>query len=251
MIIDFHTHIFPDKIAGKTLDVLKAGVLKYEKTVAKSHYDGTKSGLISSMEKNGVDISVALPIATKPSQTESINTFASAVSDKKIVSFASLHPENEDTDKILQNIKQSGFIGIKLHPEFQSAFVDSPEIIKILKKAEELELYTVFHAGCDIGLPPPVHSTPAHFKNALEYVSGKFIIASTADRSRKDLIKDYIPSEQAKRIIKAHGSKKILFGSDAPWESPKETLSFLLSLDLDQMCIDDITYKNAQKILNC
>lgn len=266
MLIDFHTHIFPDKIAGRTLEILKAGVLKCEKTVAESHYDGTMSGLISSMTKNGVDISVALPIATKPSQTESINTFASAVSDEKIVSFASLHPENEDTNRILQKIKQSGFKGIKLHPEFQSAFVDSPEIIKILKKAEELELYTVFHAGCDIGLPPPVHSTPLHFKNALEYVSGKFIIAAHLggwrmwDDVEKYLvgtpiifdtafIKDYISSEQAKRIITTHGSKKILFGSDAPWENPKETLSFLLSLNLDQTYLDDITYKNAQKIL--
>lgn len=105
MLIDFHTHIFPDKIAARTLDDLKSGVLKYEKTTAKSHYDGTKSGLISSMTENGVDISIALPIATKPSQTESINTFASAVSDEKVVSFASLHPENEDTDGILQKNK--------------------------------------------------------------------------------------------------------------------------------------------------
>ena len=267
MIIDFHTHIFPDKIAGKTLEVLKAGVLKYEKTVAQSHYDGTKSGLVSTMESNGVDISVALPIATKPSQTESINTFASAVSDEKIVSFASLHPQNEDTDKILQKIKESGFKGIKLHPEFQSVFVDSPEIIKILIKAEELELYTVFHAGCDIGLPPPVHSTPIRFKNALEYVSGKYIIAAHLggwrmwDDVEKYLvgtpiifdtafIKDFISSEQAKRIIETHGSKKIIFGSDAPWENPKDTLSFLHSLNLDQSCLDDITYKNAQRILN-
>lgn len=266
MLIDFHTHIFPDKIAGKTLEVLKAGILKYEHTSAEACYDGTKEGLLSLMAQNGVDISVTLPIATKPAQTDSINEFALSVSGEKIISFASLHPENEDIDKILENIKKSGFFGIKLHPEFQLSYVDSPETLKILKKAEELRLYTVFHAGCDIGLPPPVHSTPKHFKNAMEYVSGKYIIAAHLggwrmwDDVEKHLvgtpinfdtafIKDYVSPAQAKRIIKNHGSEKILFGSDAPWENPADTLNFLLSLGLTWQDLDNITYKNAQKIL--
>ncbi len=267
MLIDFHTHIFPDKIAERTLEVLKAGVLKCEHKNAVSYYDGTKSGLLSLMSESGVDISIALPIATKPTQTESINTFAASATDNKIISFASLHPGNEDTDKILENIKKAGFKGIKLHPEFQGYFVDSPEIIKILKKAESLGLYTVFHAGQDIGLPPPVHSTPQHFKNAMEYVSGKFIIAAHLggwrmwDDVEKHLlgtpinfdtafIKDYISPSQAKRIIKGHGSEKILFGSDGPWENPKDTLDFIFSLSLEQEEIENITYKNAKKALN-
>lgn len=266
MLIDFHTHIFPDKIAGKTLDVLKAGILKYEHIEGVSYYDGTKDGLLKSMEKCKVDISVALPIATKPTQTESINSFAKDATCPKIISFASLHPENEDTDKILENIKEAGFRGIKLHPEFQGCFVDSRECIKILQKAEELQLYTIFHAGCDIGLPPPVHSTPNHFKNALEYVSGKYIIAAHLggwrmwDDVEKYLvgtevlfdtafIKDYISPNQAKRIIKNHGSEKILFGSDAPWEMPDDTLKFLTSLGLENNELDNITHKNALKIL--
>ncbi len=266
MLIDFHTHIFPDKIAARTLEVLKAGIKEYENLDAESFFDGTKSGLLSFMGENSVDISVALPIATKPTQTESINTFAALVSDKKIVSFASLHPENENTDVILESIKRVGFLGIKLHPEFQRSFVDSGEIIKILKKAEELRLYTVFHAGQDIGLPPPVHSTPLHLRNALEYVSGKYIIAAHLggwrmwDDVEKYLvgtpinfdtafIKDHISPTQAKRIIQAHGSEKILFGSDAPWEKPKDTLNFLVSLNLEESEIENIKFKNAQKIL--
>lgn len=266
MLIDFHSHIFPDKIAERTLDVLKAGVLKCEHVEAVSHFDGTKAGLLDAMSNCGVDISVALPIATKPTQTESINTFAKGVTDTKIISFASLHPDNEDVCRILENIKEAGFCGIKLHPEFQSFYVDSPECINILKKAEELELYTVFHAGSDIGLPPPVHSTPLHFKNALDYVSGKYIIAAHLGGWRMwddvekymvgteilfdtAFIKDYICPQQAKRIIKNHGSEKVLFGSDNPWENPADTFNFLKSLDLSTQELDNITYKNALKIL--
>lgn len=266
MLIDFHTHIFPDRIAEKTLNVLKAGSLKYEKKEARSYYDGTKAGLSAVMADSGVTTSIALPIATKPTQTDSINAFAASVTDNNIISFATLHPQNEDTDKILDNIKEAGFKGIKLHPEFQQTFVDSPEMIKILKKAEELELLTVFHAGHDIGLPPPVHSMPVRFKNAMEYVSGKYIIAAHLggwrawDDVEKYLvgtpiyldtafIKDYILPEQAKRIIKNHSSEKILFGSDAPWENPKDTLNFIKSLGLNQDELENITYKNAIKIL--
>ena len=267
MLIDFHTHIFPEKIANKTLGVLKAGALQYEKKEIKSYFDGTISGLLSSMTENNVDISVALPIATKPSQTESINSYAISVTGSKIVSFASLHPLNDNIDEILENIKAAGFSGIKLHPEFQKFYVDDKESIKILKKAEELELYTVFHTGCDIGLPPPVHSAPEHLKNVLDYVSGKYIIAAHLggwrmwDDVEKYLvgtnilfdtafIADYIPHKQCIRIIKNHGSDKVLFGSDNPWEAPKRTIEFLMSLNLSQNDIENITYRNALKILN-
>ena len=267
MLIDFHTHIFPDKIATKTLEVLKSGIKEYECLDAESFFDGTKSGLLSFMEENGVDISVVLPIATKPTQTESINAFALSASDKKIVSFASLHPDNENTDEILESIKQSGFIGIKLHPEFQRSFVDSDEIIRILKKAEELQLYTVFHAGQDIGLPPPVHSTPLHFKNALGYVSGKYIIAAHLggwrmwDDVEKHLvgtpiifdtafIKDHISPVQAKRIIKSHGSEKILFGSDAPWNAPWQDIELVKCFGLSEEDEKAVLGENARKLLD-
>ena len=267
MLIDFHSHIFPEKIADRTLEILKSGSQKISNIQSISYFDGTKDGLKLMMENCGVDISITLPIATKPAQTESINTFAKDVTDSKIISFASLHPDNEDVCSILENIKEAGFYGIKLHPEFQSFYVDSPECIKILKKAEELELYTVFHAGCDIGLPPPVHSTPMHFRNALDYVSGKYIIAAHLggwrmwDQVEKYIagtnmyfdtafIKDYISPEQALRIIRTHNSEKILFGSDNPWENPKDTLNFLNSLGLSRKELDNITYKNALKILN-
>ncbi len=267
MLIDFHTHIFPEKIADKTLEVLKSGALKYEHKETTSYFDGTKAGLLSSMEENDVDISVALPIATKPSQTESINAYASTITDSKIVSFATLHPLNDDTDKILENIKESGFCGIKLHPEFQGCYVDSPECIKILKKAESLGLYTVFHTGKDIGLPPPVHSSPERMKNVLNYVSGKYIICAHLGGWRMwdevecylvgtDVFLDtaflvgHIDPAQYIRIIKNHGSEKILFASDNPWEQPKATLEFLKSLNLDKDELENITYKNALKILN-
>ena len=55
MIIDFHTHCFPEKIAEKAIEKLSyvSGGLEY-------HTNGTVEGLKKSMQDGGVDISVVL-----------------------------------------------------------------------------------------------------------------------------------------------------------------------------------------------
>ena len=56
MIIDFHTHIFPDKIAAKSIENLEKA------SGIKAATDGTLQGLLDSMDKNNVDISVIMPV---------------------------------------------------------------------------------------------------------------------------------------------------------------------------------------------
>ena len=55
MIVDFHTHTYPDKIASKTLELLVS------RSKTKPASDGTLAGLQHSMAQSGVDISVVLP----------------------------------------------------------------------------------------------------------------------------------------------------------------------------------------------
>ena len=64
MIIDFHTHTFPDTISEKALHKLSMASATLPFT------DGTLGGLLSSMEKAGVDKSVTLPVMTSPGQVE-------------------------------------------------------------------------------------------------------------------------------------------------------------------------------------
>ena len=84
MIIDFHTHIFPDEIAPKTIPALEkvSGI--------KAATDGTLTGLLQSMEQTGVDISVIMPVVTKPAQFDKINAFAAKVNETyagRLISF--------------------------------------------------------------------------------------------------------------------------------------------------------------------
>ena len=121
MIIDFHTHIFPDKIAVKTIEHLeKVGGVK-------AATDGTLKGLLTSMEQCGVDLSVILPVATKPTQFENIQSFAKSVNEQyagRLISFGGIHPDCEDYKKELDTIKAMGLIGIKLHPDYQGVMID-------------------------------------------------------------------------------------------------------------------------------
>ncbi len=266
MIVDFHTHIFPDKMAAKTIKIL-------EKNVAelgggwKAQIPATVEALLESMKKNGIDYSVVLPIATNVHQSATINAFAQKVNSiEGLFSFGSLHPMQNDWESVLYDIKEKGLRGIKLHPEYQDFFIDSRESIRILKKCEELDLVTVLHAGHDIGTKPPRHCMPERLKKILEYVKGDKIIAGhfggfgAWDEVEKYLVGtplyfdtaytvDFIDREQFFRIIKTHGSKKIIHATDSPWEKQGHAVEFINSSELADDEKDDIFYKNAKKLL--
>lgn len=269
MLIDFHMHAFPDAIAEHAIESLKQGVRNKRGDETEAYTDGTLAGLEKSLEENGVDFGVILPVATKPSQTDSINRFARNARNEHFVSFAGAFPGQDCVDEILTQVKSDGFIGVKIHPEFQRVRVDSPESIYFFKKCEELGLYVTLHAGEDIGVDLPVMSAPKNMKNVLEHVKGDKIIAAhmgglnlwdeveaylvgTPIMFDTAFVADFISPEQYFRIIRNHGSGKILFGSDIPWEKPQKTLAALknlISLGLTEDELEDITYGNAQRIL--
>jgi hypothetical protein len=268
MLIDFHTHQFPDGMAQRTIEGLKKGIKKCQGMDYTERSNGTLTGLVELMDRTGVDISVVLPVATKVTQAATINRLALELnrSQNRVISFGALHPLQEDWEDTLLWLAENGFKGIKLHPEFQKVHVDGPETIRILKKCEELGLYCVFHAGADIGIEPPVHGSPLQFSHVLQEVSGRYIILAHMGGWRMwDDVEQYLVGtpvymdtafsaqflepRQYRRIIKNHGAEKILFGSDSPWESPAETRNGLEALELTEAELEQIYSQNALRIL--
>lgn len=270
MIIDFHTHIFPDKIAERAIATLERNLLEYTKDESRSraYTKGTLNSLRESMKSQGVDISVVMPIATTLTQSDSINRFAHEINGRDgIYSFGSVHPMEDNIEEKLKGLKDMGLKGIKLHPEYQGFFINSPEGINVLKIAEKLGLYTMLHAGRDLGMPEPVHCSPEQLKDALGYVSGKFIIAAhmggyqMGERVLEHLAGSeifidtsyYLPEMEkglAEEIIKKHGANKVLFASDSPWAKAEDILISLKNLGLSSEDFEKITYKNAMGILD-
>ena len=271
MLIDFHTHIFPDKIAEKSVQILISGI---KRQMGEDYGNGkplycrpaTLDGLLDNMKKSGVDRSICLPIATKIEQTASINRFAETVRSAQTLSFGTLHPLDPDWERVLEDAAEHGFPGIKLHLQFQETYIDSPQVIRIIKKCEALGLLVIFHAGDDIGLPPPIYATPERISHVLAETEGSHMIAAHLggwkqwDDVEKYLvgtpilmdtafIRDFISPEQCRRIIRDHGADKILFGSDSPWEDPADTMTFLQALDLTDDEMKQITHQNALRLL--
>ena len=268
MIIDFHTHAFPDRIYEKTIKILEGNIVKYSNIEMKAIGSGNIGGLRGDIKNYGIDYSVVLPIATAPKQTESIITFADAINknESNIVSFASLHPENKNPKEIIERIYFMGFKGIKLHPDYQNFYIDSPESIKILKLCEKYGLLVVLHTGHDHGCAPPRHCTPerlshltdelscaniicAHmggwkmWEEAEEYIIGKPFMIDTS------FALHLMDNKTASRFVNKHGAGKVLFGTDWPWYSPVETIEMVNSLDLSDGEKDMIFSGNAKRLL--
>ena len=60
---------------------------------------------------------------------------------------------------------------------------------------------------------------------------------------------NFITDEQLLRIIKNHGSEKILHATDSPWEKQGQMAKHLSALPLSEEDCNNIFYKNAKKLL--
>lgn len=267
MIIDFHTHIFPDHIAQKAIHNLEqAGHIQ-----AKGN--GTLSGLKNDMAKSKVDYSVILPVMTNPSQFDSLNQYAHNINNKEgIISFGGIHPDSEHITEKLEYIKKLGLKGIKLHPDFQGpTFIDDKRYIKILKECIRLDLCVVIHAGMDVGKPIPIHCPPDRAWIMLQEVlkdckkDSKIILAHMGGMLQWELVEkllvgqnvyfdlaycSYLGSpEQMTKIIQKHGADRILYATDYPWTNQQEMINFINELPITQQEKEMIFYKNAARLL--
>ena len=244
MKIDFHTHIFPDALARRAVSSMQKGLQSVSGNTLPVFSDATKDGLRSAMEKSETDLCVVLPVATNAKQTETINEFAKTVTDEHMLSFGSVFPGGSDSIRILEKLAKEGFLGIKLHPEYQGANIRSREVIDIVNKCFDLGMTVVLHTGVDLGIPPPVHCTPQQMRAALNYFDGSNVVAAhlggfmmwddveeylvgTNIILDTSMLSRYMDSAQCERIIRSHGFDKVVCGSDSPWEDLSDNREFL------------------------
>ena len=260
MLIDFHTHCFPDKLAPRAIEKLSfvgGGLEPYT--------DGTVADLRRSMMTAGVDVSVVLHIATNPAQQQNVNRFAAEIEAPDIISFGSVYPDSPDALDELDHIHALGLRGIKLHPDYQHFSVDDPKYKPLYRKISSLGLITLFHAGYDIGFPPPYGATPEKMARAIEWFDTPVIAAHWGGAGMgEDVIKylcdsplffdtsfgySQMPKYYAAKILELHGADRLLFGTDTPWHTPAMELRLLNSLGVTDDEMAKITHLNAKKLL--
>ena len=218
MIIDFHTHTFPDPIADAAIDRLsrQANITAYT--------CGTAAGLLLAERAAGVDRSIILPVATKPEQVHHINDYAAAHNKHAFVtnmfSFGCIHPDYEDWKQELDRLAAANMRGVKIHPAYQQTDLDDPKYLRILERAGTLGLIVVTHAGYDIGFPGCACCTPEKARSALRQVGPvKLVLAhmggwrcweQVPERALDGIEYLILPIAQADRVPREWRAKTLL-----------------------------------------
>lgn len=286
MIVDFHTHAFHDAVAKRAIPKIKSTIEDVRGHDVTIYSDGTAQSTSQETTSGNIDYSVVLSIATKPSQQRTINDWAYETSKQyeNMIFFGTIHPDAEDWEAELERVKELGFKGIKLHPDYQGYFFDEEKMIPVYKKIRDLGLILVFHAGLDSASPNLVHATPQMIYNVLEKVDDINLVAAhlggichwddvekylvgapiyldtavcadtilelpeTFELYKKPVSKEGL-TEQMKRIIANHGADRIMLGSDRPWGSATRDIKFIEDLGFTKEQNDLIFGGNAKRLL--
>ena len=280
MIIDIHTHTFPDKIAAATLDKLK----HLSHTIPFT--DGTAAGLAASMARAGVDRSVVMPVATSPRQVPHVNDASARMNElgaqTGVLSFGCMHPDFDGWKEELARVRDLGLKGIKLHPQYQDTDFDDPRYLRILDRCGELGLVVLTHAGLDIGMPGKDNCAPEMVARALEQVGPvKLVLAHMGGWRQWDRVEALLPGtgvyldtsfslgeitplddghyrpgdlpllDEAAflRMVRKFGADRVLFGTDSPWDDQGAALARLRALPLESAELDAILGGNARALL--
>lgn len=261
-VIDFHTHIFPDSLAPRGLAALRENAHGEYTPV----HNMTLVALLNHMDQAGIDKSVVVPVLTKQSQTEKNNLWAASLASDRIIPFAGLYPTEEHYKEDIDSICALGFKGIKLHCEYQNFTVDEPRMLRLYDYAFSRGLIIIQHAGYDPAFSRPLHSSPQQFLNVWKEMRGGVMIAAHFgghaqwDDVEKYLVgtgiyldtsmgTNYYPKEQFLRIIRAHGTDKVLFATDSPWTDGGEELNFMRELPISDEDRIAILSGNAKSLL--
>lgn len=278
MVIDFHTHTFPERIAEAAL----AKMREASHTVTFS--DGTEQGLCASMREAGVDLSVVLPVATNPQKVRSINDLSAELTKREgLIYFGCIHPALEGAEQEIRRIAALGLKGVKLHPVYQGVDIDDPRYLRILEAAAEEDLIVLTHAGDDIGFPGVVRCSPEMIRRALLQVGGvKLVLAHMGGWKNWERVADALAdtsayldtalslgrltqsepkhySEAEERLmsaeafcalVRAFGADRVLFGTDSPWSSQGEEIAQIRALSLRAEEKDRILFQNARELLD-
>ena len=259
MIIDFHAHIYPEKIAEKVIQ----NILAFYKIPMQGK--GTVPDLLLNSRAKGsvIDRFVVFSVAATPDQVTSINTYIARIirEHPEFWGFGTLHPDFPNPENEIERITKLGLKGVKLHPDMQQFNIDDPRMMDIYDILSG-KLPVIFHTGdyrYSWSHPgrlarvlynfPNLTAVAAHFGGwsvfdlALEYLKDRtcyFDISSSLP---------YLGKKRAEELIRIYGAERILFGSDYPIWNPASCLDNFMKLWLTSREQELILSRNALAIL--
>jgi len=262
MVIDFHAHVYEARQAKRVIADMA------HRAQIPAFSDGTLSGLLRSMDEADIDISVISRITTRPEQVATVNDWLRRLQGPRTIAMCTMHPELPGLCDEVVRLRRQGFRGFKLHPDYQGFFVDEQRMFPFYEAAAAADMWILFHAGLDRGLPGhQIHATPArlrrvheafprlpiiaahmggeaNYEETEELLLGRDIYLDTSFVLRK------MPLATLERFCRRHPRERLLFGTDTPWSHQGRDLAFLRQLPfLSSEEADQLLWKNAAILL--
>jgi len=260
MYIDFHTHAFPDQLAMRSIPYLE------QQGNVRAQLDGTLSSLLKSMDQADIDKSVICSIATRPAQFDAILDWSKQISSERIIPLPSVHPEDPELVKHIDQISADGFLGIKMHPYYQQFAIDEERLFPAYEKLQAEKLLVVMHTGHDIAFPESDIASPRRIANVVDNFPDLLLITTHCGAWKQwEEVRRYLLGrpiymdisfslemmgyDLAKNFLEEHNEDYLLFGSDSPWEGQAEAIANLKALNLDKILEGKILGQNALRLL--
>jgi predicted TIM-barrel fold metal-dependent hydrolase len=267
MIVDCHTHIFPEKIAPKVMAQNRRN-LELEPYGA-----GTTSDLITYMDTAGVDYAIAFGVAPDGGFVRATNDWLMSQANSRLLLFGTITPDYEQWEAEIERIKAAGIVGVKFNPLFQDIRPEDRNMYPIYEKLTQEEMFVFYHAGKGSGREnsAEVRSTPAGLRRLhddhpnLELICAHFGGSGMLDEVMESLAGTdvYLDTSQTptcrdldvvtiKKLINKHGTDRILYATDYPWARQGSAYGWeyewLQMLNLSEKDQEMILGGNAQRL---
>lgn len=259
-IIDFHTHVYPKKIAKKATENV---IGFYELKEGLGGMVGTSEVLINCGKNAGIENFVILPVALKAETVHHVNEAALSELEihKELYGFGTIHIDMPDILGEIEFIKESGLKGVKIHPDTQRFNIDDERLFPMYEEISG-KLPIMIHCGdprYDYSHPRRLRRVLDNFPNltAIGAHLGGWMLFDEALELLKptncfvDICSSHMFMEKGKMeyYINGYGAERVLFGSDFPiWDPEKEAEAFF-ELNLPYNDKEKIAYKNALYLL--
>jgi predicted TIM-barrel fold metal-dependent hydrolase len=266
MIVDIHTHIFPDKIAETVLKNTDRNLELHSKS------GGTLGDLKRQMDAEKVEVAFVLAVAPHASLVKKTNEWLLSIQDDQVKFLGTIHPDMPDWETELIRLKKNGIKGIKFNALIQKIRPDDQQMYPIYEKMVQLNLVALFHSGASYkerndlskvlatpqriakvnDLFPKLKIIAAHYggNHMMEDVELHLLGRNLfIDTSYPPDVFD-LDTKKVTQFIKKHSTDRVLFGTDFPWETMERGIRYIDTLDLTQHEKDKILGLNAQQLLS-
>lgn len=277
MIIDFHTHIFPEQVRNHRKEIAAK-----DKTF-RSLFSSTNSRMVSAeelvaaMDESGVDISVVMGIGWENMDVckvsndyiiEAIHKFP-----MRLKGFCSVNPiYGEEAIEEIHRCADYGLTGIgELHPDSQGFDISDKKLMgPLIDKARELTMPIVIHSSEPVGhdYPGKGSVTPdLLYKLALNFPEARLVFAHWGGGlpfyelmpEVPDLMKNvffdtaaspFLYKEEIFRsVTNIIGYDRVVFGTDFPLLEQNRVIRQLINAGISDEAKEAIFYKNGLNVL--